>query len=440
MNPVLPNFLGIFKSVLMVSILFFGGFTADGQNHLLPEEQNMIFDPNIKSVLFFIEGLPISTPIIPISRRGSQGAQLVLMFDEIEADAKYYYYSITHYNQDWTPSSLSELEYLDGFNESTIDNYQYSRNTRVSYTHYQLRLPNDDVGFRVSGNYVIEVYEDEDERRPIFSRRFMVSEASGVSIEARIKPSWGDEQRRNYQEIDFKVKHEGFEIRNPEREINVSVIQNRRWDSLIGGVRPMFVRKDVLDFEMRNELIFPSGKDYRYLDLRTTRNKNDKIQGMYFNEEGIEVELVKERTRAFDVYLELDDLNGGYIVDNFDRLYPLVSSDYIEVLFSLSKPQPMEGKTLYLYGALSDFRLSEENKMVYNPAVKAYVGKLLLKQGYYDYVFAYSEEDSKKVKWTETEGDSRDTENDYTILIYYSPFGERYDRLIATTTINSLRF
>ncbi len=42
-----------------------------------------------------------------------------IKFDFLDLDVHYFYYTIIHCNADWTPSDLSESEYLDGFNNQT---------------------------------------------------------------------------------------------------------------------------------------------------------------------------------------------------------------------------------------------------------------------------------------------------------------------------------
>ncbi|MBK8879346.1 MAG: hypothetical protein IPN74_12580 [Haliscomenobacter sp.] len=77
--------------------------------------------------------------------------------------------------------------------------------------------------------------------------------------------------------------------------------------------------------------------------------------------------------------------------------------------------------------------------MAYNNAINAYVLKTPLKQGFYDYAYAMTPRNTEKkaVNLSPLEGDWFETENDYTILIYYRPFGGRYDQVIGMAQFNS---
>ena len=53
------------------------------------------------------------------------------------------------FNYDWTPSNLFQNEYLNGFDNIRIENYQTSFNTLQPYTNYKLKLPNDQTEFLI---------------------------------------------------------------------------------------------------------------------------------------------------------------------------------------------------------------------------------------------------------------------------------------------------
>src|SRR5699024_3032551 len=117
----------------------------------------------------------------------SLGSSLTLSFDDLHVNEKNYYYRLSHYNYDWTPSNISKSEYLDGFDESRIRSYANSSNTLLSYSHYELQIPNNDIKkLKISGNYILEVLDSD--YNVVFSRKFMVVERL-VGVDVQIKRS-----------------------------------------------------------------------------------------------------------------------------------------------------------------------------------------------------------------------------------------------------------
>ena len=103
-----------------------------------------------------------------------QGESFVLQFDDLLAQENDYYYRIEYCNHDWTPSNLFKNEFLEGFDNQRISNYRSSYGTLQRYTHYELTLPNEKTQFKLSGNYMISVFDSSDEL--MFSRKFLIHE------------------------------------------------------------------------------------------------------------------------------------------------------------------------------------------------------------------------------------------------------------------------
>jgi len=412
-----------FLLVLTTSLLF--AQDEDFRNY------DNIYQGNIATVRFHLNGLDLSYPIIDINSSG----QLRLSFDDLDADVKNYTYTIQHCDADWTPSDLDEMEYLTGFTEDRIDNYQYSFTTRVPYTHYELLLPNNDIGWMVSGNYILKVYEDEGDKKLVITRRFMVVEPI-VQINQRVAIPNMVSKSKTHQEIDFVVSHEKLDIRNPRTEIKAAVLQNGRWDNAITDIAPLFVRQDELIFDYQNKVIFPAGKEFRYFDMRSLRSRLDNVAIIDPYDDGYEVAITIDEKRERQPYLFRDDINGKYVIEHLNQPEADLRGDYADVLLTLKSSMPITEGDVYFFGAISDWQVRPEYKMVYNPAVSAYVLKALLKQGYYDYQYVIATPKGELLT-EELEGNWFETENDYTILVYYRPFGTRYDRLIGGYTFDS---
>lgn len=474
--------------ILLFSVV---GFAA-GQDENLRYD-NHIYKDNIKTVRFFSDGnynrisggVSGFSAAYPIVRLG--GDQLFLSFDDMDGDFKNYVYTIVHCNADWTPSNLSEMDYMDGFRENDLSDYEYSFNTYSIYTHYSLVLPNEDLRFTKSGNYLLKVYEDESEKTLAITRRFMVVEPIVKIFPEMTRPAMVDKMK-THQELDFVITHENFEIRNPRTELSATVLQNGRWDNAIMGIPPQFTRAEEQRFNYQDKIVFPALREFRPLDLRSFRYGTRDIRQVDFVNDQYEIMLLEDRKRFNQPHLDIFDLNGGFVIQNLDdlgtnlqnearqnirniqttnrRLKELgldtvsvagaegisfspidayeasdydVKSEYGNVLFTLYSPTEYYETDVYIFGGLSDWELKPEFKMVYNPQISSYVAKVQLKQGYYDYYYVTVPKGSREIMYDDTEGSWFETENNYTILIYYRPFGVRYDQLVGALTISSRR-
>ncbi len=443
--------------------------------------EHYVYSDNIKSVKFHELGLYTSFPIINLG-----SGFLELSFDELDADVKTYVYTVTHCNRDWTPSNMSEMEYIDGFQEADIEDYEYSFGTQTVYTHYSLRIPNDDMTFTKSGNYLLKVYEDEDEKKLVITRRFMVVDPIMKVFPDMVRPATVSKMK-SHQEIDFVVSHEGFEVRNPLTELSACILQNGRWDNAIMNIRPQFTRREEQLFTYQNKIVFEAGREFRPLDLRNFRVGTPDIRQVDLVGNTYDVTLHVDKKRIGNAHLDYPDLNGDFIIEyrddnrgnrrqptnnnsinideqnrirfslgldttarslanrdepffNFDTYRPDdndIRSDYGDVLFTLYSPTEFYDADVYIFGGLTDWQLKPEFKMVYNTAVTSYVGKATLKQGYYDYYYVTVPQKGGKPILEDIEGTWFETENYYTVLVYYRPFGKRYDMLVGARTFDS---
>lgn len=393
-----------------------------------------VYVKNIKSVQFHIEGLFLTLPLIGLYSND----RLEFSFDDLGLDVKDYIYTIVHCDINWNPSQLSEMEYIDGFTEEIFDEYRFSFKTITPFTHYRMYLPNEHMRFTKSGNYLLKVYDNEDEKKLVITRRFMVADRQ-VLISPRVVSPAKVSKFKTHQEIDFTVDHPKLKIRSPRQEIKAVILQNGRWDNAISDQVPLFTRLNQMVFDYQDKIVFPAGKEFRYLDLRSLQYRSEGISVIERYDDRFEVILFKDEKRFNKPYFSRRDLNGKFVIESLDERNPDLSGDYAHVLFSLYSPAPVYDKEIYLFGAISDWQIKESFKMHYNNAVNAYVAKILLKQGYYDYTYAAVPKEGKDhtPDLQEIEGTWYETENEYTILIYYRPFGSRYDQLVGALTINS---
>jgi hypothetical protein len=117
--------------------------------------EDYVYRSYIKSIQLHDISFELSQPILNLDSQ----EQLLLSFDDLQADLKNYSYTVIHCNANWEPSDLMSAEYIDGFADNNINNFNYSLNTLQKYTHYDVVFPNSAMRITKSGNYLLKVYE-----------------------------------------------------------------------------------------------------------------------------------------------------------------------------------------------------------------------------------------------------------------------------------------
>ncbi len=387
----------------------------------------------IKSVKFHHSGLPTSMPLIDL---GSSG-RLVLSFDDLEGGDKDFTYEIIHCDRNWNRSDLDEYDFINGFNNEEIDDISYSRSTDINYTNYRLNLPNDDIEWTLSGNYLLVVYEDEYDKVPALTRRFMVVEPL-VTVLGQVQDSRNVSQSKTHHSLEISINNKDFRISNAMSEIEVFLLQNHRWDTAMKGVKPRFVRGDNIEFGISSRIEFPAGKEFRIVDLRSSRYRGEGVHSLE-NRNGLTEALVQlDQNRYWQNYQDYDDINGQYVLENADR-GGAMGSEYMRVYFNIEVAAPLlENQDIYIIGGFNDWQLTEDNKLEFDSYRNIYSVNFLLRQGFYDYAYAVKKGD--EVDYSLLEGNWFQTRNEYTVLTYYSEFGSRFDRLIGVGNLASNRF
>ena len=417
-----------FKLTTLAFCSLMAMFSLEGQDELKYEDH--IYLDHIKSVQLTHRGLSTSLPIVDLG----SSATLRLSFDDILGGDREYTYRLIHCDKDWQPSDLDESQYLDGFNDEEIREYDYSIGTRIDYTNYTLQLPNDDVRWRISGNYLLIVRDNESDELA-FSRRFMVAEKQ-VIIDVEIKRALLASKSLTHQELLLSINNRNFPISNPQREIFVSAIQNGRWDIAQENIMPQFVIGDQIEFNRAERISFPAFNEFRGVDLRSLRARGFGVRNIEVTEEGIRMVIEKDRKRQGIIYSNVDDLNGNYIIQSLEYSQDHIRSDYIETSFAIENRDIILDGDVYLVGKFTDWKPTEEFRLKYDYDLQLYYGGGLLKQGYYDYqyVVLYDDETYDPGYF---EGSNFATANNYTVLVYYRSLTGRYDRLIGVSSLFS---
>jgi hypothetical protein len=365
--------------------------------------------------------------------------RLTIQFDDLDPDIKRYKFTILHCEADWSTSTdLNIADYIDGYREENIDQYEYSYNTTVRYTHFTATFPTATMRAKISGNYLLVVY-DEDPSQVDFTVRFMVTEASSLSVIGNIVQSSQIADRYTRQQIDFLVRLNGFQVLDVEREVKVIVMQNGRWDNALHLSKPRFARTGELDYRYDESISFNGGNQFRYFDFMSLQYQSERVARISYDTTN-QVYLMADQPRTFKQYVFEKDINGRFFIKNQDHAEKSnIEADYAWVHFFLPYPALITTGTFHVLGELTSWQANEDSRMYFNPEHHGYELNLFLKQGYYNYIYVLKEKGKTIADESLIEGSHWETENDYSVFIYYHETGSLYDRLVALSTLNTLK-
>lgn len=358
------------------------------------------------------------------------GTTLELSFDDLEADQKDYSYKVQLMTYDWKPSNLIANQYINGFQSNIFFNVENSFNTLQNYTHYSVQFPNQNTRITKSGNYLVSVLNEYDE--VMFTRRFILYESTvavGVSVTRGRDIKFMKEQ----QTVNLIVNHASIKINNPSQEIHVAILQNENWNTALTGVQPQFYKSNQLIYRYTRETNFWGGNEYLHFDNKLIRNGNINI----FRVEKKDIfhsYLYPYKNRVVKSYTYNPDINGQFVFRTIEASNPATEADYAQMYFSLKVENEFEDKEVYVYGAFNNFQLTEENKMSFDSSTNTYSSNFLLKQGFYNYTYVTKSSDGY-ISESEIRGNFSQTENNYTAIVYFKPFGSLFDRVIGVGTI-----
>lgn len=396
--------------------------------------KDVIYRSQIKTLQLINPHTPYALPVISLQ---SSNDVLELSFDDLDGDYKNYTLTFLHCNADWTPSNLKTGEFLDGFFEFNIVTYSFSVGTYQKFTHYKVQfpsaLPQQFTRFKLSGNYMLFIFENGDAEQPVLSKRFIVTDAK-AAIQCSIRQPVSN-TKNGGQQLELTIDLNASSIANPARDVHLTVVQNNRWDNMAQQIQPQFVQANRLTYQFNNDLIFEGGNEYRPLDIRSIRFQSPQIQKMYRDEQHImHAELFTDESRAVKPYLYYADINGAYTLYNRDAIDPqsVLETDYVICKFSFRAPE--SSSSFFLSGNITSSGLNSRIPLYYNSKSGHYETEVLLKQGFYNYIYT----DAKGSSYN-TEGSFWDTENEYTLIVYYRPFGTYFDQVIGLVKCNSLK-
>ncbi len=418
-------------SLSLVAILFAAGSVR-------AQMPDMVFSPSIGAPQLFMSGNQMGYPIIRLNSTD----QMDLQFDDLDGDVKNYSYTIQLCNEDWTPAVVSEFDYIKGFSQVRIEDYRSSSIALTRYTHFKAVLPDPNCIPIHSGNYLLKVFVNGDTSKLAFTRGFLVTDAK-ISIQSQMLQPMDFTLSHTHQHIQFTLNTLGVNPSNPQDQIKVVILQNYRWDNALHNLKPNFYVNNRITYNNDNDVLFEGGSEWRWLDLQSFRYQSDHVQSANYGKNSTDILLKPDGDRSGQGYFFYKDYNGAFAIQTTDPV-PNVNynGDYASVLFSFvpHDKNAFPDKDVYVLGRFTGGVVNDSSKMVFNPDKGRYERRFLLKMGYYNfsYVTLSTSDPDQKPSFAFTEGNHIETENDYTILVYYRAIGGRADELVGIARINSL--
>ena len=395
------------------------------------DTKTRIFDDSFKSLKVGVVGNDYAPPVILLNGRD----RVSIEFDQLSSEMQYLRYSVVHCNADWQPSQLVDTEFVDGFNEANVDKYDYSSATFAHYVHYEITVPNENMNFLVSGNYLLKVYPENDPENVCLQVRFSLSENS-VEILPEVTSRTDVDYNSHNQQVSATIDMREYYVDDLYNDLILTVSQNSRHDNEVRVSRPLRVSGNKAFFEHDRKLIFPAGNEFRRFEMVTTNYNGMGIAGYSFHDPYYHVALKEDQPRAFGNYIYDHTQYGRFTIRQSDAYNFDTESDYMFVHFALRMPL-LKGGSLYLDGEFTQHNFVLPYKMRYNENEQCYEADVMLKQGAYNYQYLWVPDGTSVGVTSTVEGDFYQTVNEYLLKVYNRRRGERYDRLIGMTMIYS---
>ena len=262
---------------------------------------------NIKTATFVQNG----ENVVPVFNL-KEGFQF--QFDDLYGDEANYFYVLTHCDYDWKESQLSKAEYVAGFDDQRIQSSVNSFNTLQLYTHYTLNFPNNFTRFKVTGNYILTILNNNKEA--VFSRKFILYE-NLVTVPMQVKRARTSEFLDTKQNLQFSIKSDAIQFQNPLQNVKIMLMQNGNFNTVIKNVKPMFTIGNELIYKYDTETQFWAGNEFLNYYNKDIRAANNTVAQVQSNQTYNSI-LYPNEARRNKIYTFFPDINGNFLVRNLN--------------------------------------------------------------------------------------------------------------------------
>ena len=421
------------RKFLFFTALFLCTIGAMAQDFNMPCG-NLNYKPEVQTVLLYAGDNQLNDPIIPLD---DMVERLTLSFDLIDGEGEILNYTFIHCNYEWQPTEIQRIQYASGFDSDRLDDYAFSRNTLIEYVNYRLTFPKEDMMPLLSGNYLLIVFGD-DLNDIYFTRRFMVvDEKAHIGT---IVPRYPDDLSLTdtHQQLNVTVNMNNYISNNTQQFSHLTIRQNGRWDNAAVGLKPTYVYPDYLTFEHHPQTVFDGTNQYLRFNTSNVYFQSENLTHIRQTDECYEFDIAPFESWARKAYASYEDIHGEkFIYVEDENLDNATEADYCRVNFFYKSEAPLTHEDLYIMGALNDWRFDESNKARYDYRLHGYTCSMVLKQGYYNFMFVTIDRKTGEVKTDLTVGNHWETNNVYKLYFYYFNSIKGYDELIGYSVVKS---
>ena len=378
---------------------------------------NHIYSPRVKTLTSMVGGDWRNRPVMTLN----SDDVLTIGFDEFSHNYHRLTCHLDHCEADWSVSQdIFESDWLQGFNDWQIEDYQNSINTTVLYTHYQLTIPNDRCQLKASGNYRLTIYDEDDADEKLLEVEFYVVEPL-MTVGVEVTTNTDIDHNDSHQQLSFSLNYNDLRVTDLAEQLQTVVMQNWQERDARHNIRPNHITPRGLLWQHNRELIFNGGNEYHKFEVLDVSHPTMGIERIAWD--GTNYQVYPFPAFPYRNYLTDVDADGAFCIRNSNRSESDYTCDYVWVNYELQAPYQGE---LYIDGQWATDLDKEHYRMRYNGEKKVYYTALLQKQGYYNYRYITADGQIPS-----SEGNFYQTENGYQVLVYYKEVGGRTWRLVG---------
>lgn len=372
-------------------------------------------DSSIQSVQLHPEKFPRNPPILTLK----DDNKLLLQFDYMGQESGQFRISFSHRNSDWSQSSLSPNFFMEGFSESTVIESDQSISQRPAYTRFSYRFPNEELAFKVSGNYILKV-SDYRSGETLFTLPFFVSEQEG-SLSTRAETRYADrEDLRRRHQLFSEYRYPDF-VEMPRFDLSFFYAPNQFLGRIQESKNFDTATPRSVYFQQNEQQAFPADFSLFRLNLAN------------FFADGEQILEIDESTLPPTVLLQRDvpQLQTDIFAPTLPQFSNSRDARYAKVKFQLEPGDLKNGSTdIYLVGDFNQWMIRDQQNLQFNNESGLWETTALVKQGQYAYKYVLVEEGN--VKELPTDRGFRQSPQQYTTFIYFRDPVRNYDRLLQT--------